>query len=268
MGLKMFLLNLMSEEGGDGQNGGGAPATTAPAGSVLANVAAQHEQQNQQQQDPSAWLPEKFRVKGADDALDVGASAQKMAEAYKHMETRLGSGDAPPKSPDEYDVKSDKFDFAEFKADEANQAFLKSAHAKGLTNAQVEFVLGEYFERAPALVAGAGQLDAAATIEAVRQEWGDKTDANLGLAVKAAMAAGFTLNQIKTSTDFNSPTLLKMAAFFGAQLGEDQPPSGGGVSAESLQDMLASEAYNNPKHPDHRRVYEQVAKHYERMHKQ
>lgn len=259
----MRYLNLMSEEGGDGSgNGGGAPTVTPAAGSVLATVAAQQGQQQQQQDDPNAWLPEKFRVKGDGDALDVGASAQKMAEAYKHMETRLGSGDAPPKSPDEYDVKSEKFDFAEFKADETNQTFLKSAHAKGLTNAQVEFVLGEYFERAPALVAGAGQLDAVATIEAVRQEWGDKTDANLGLAVKAAMAAGISLEQIKTSTDFNNPTLLKMAAFFGGQLGEDQPPSGGGVSADSLQDMLASEAYNNPSHPDHRRVYEQVSKHY------
>lgn len=265
MGLRMFLLNLMSEEGGDGQNGGGAPATTAPAGSVLANVAAQQGQQ-QQPQDPNAWLPEKFRVKGADDSLDVGASAQKLAEAYKHMETRLGSGDAPPKSPDEYDVKSEKFDFAEFKADEANQAFLKSAHAKGLTNAQVEFVLGEYFERAPALVAGAGQLDNDAVMNTLRSEWGDKTDANMALAAKAALAAGFTAEQL-AAPEFNNPALIKMAAFFGAQLSEDQPPSGGGVSAESIQDLMASEAYNNPKHPDHRRVYEQVSKHYAQAYK-
>lgn len=265
--MMLWYLNLMSEEGGDGQNGGGAPATNAPAGSVLATVAAQQGQQQQQQQDdPNAWLPEKFRVKGEGDALDVGASAQKLAEAYKHMETRLGSGDAPPKSPDEYDVKSDKFDFAEFKADEANKAFLKSAHAKGLTNAQVEFVLGEYFERAPALVAGAGQLDNDAVIAALRSEWGNDTDAKMGLAAKAALAAGFTAEQL-AAPEFNNPALIKLAAFFGAQLGEDQPPSGGGVSAESIQDMLASEAYNNPKHPDHRRVYEQVSKYYAQAYK-
>lgn len=267
MGLRMFrYLNLMSEEGGDGQNGGGAPAPTPAAGSVLATVAAQQGQQQQQQDDPNAWLPEKFRVKGADDALDVGASAQKLAEAYKHMETRLGSGDAPPKSPDEYDVKSDKFDFAEFKADEANKAFLKSAHAKGLTNAQVEFVLGEYFERAPALVAGAGQLDNDAVIAALRSEWGSDTDAKMGLAAKAALAAGFTAEQL-AAPEFNNPALIKLAAFFGGQLGEDQPPSGGGVSAESIQDLMASEAYMNPKHPDHRRVHEQVTKHYAQAYK-
>lgn len=263
----MRYLNLMSEEGGDGSsNGGGAPTVTPAAGSVLATVAAQQGQQEQQQQDPNAWLPEKFRVKGEGDALDVGASAQKMAEAYKHMETRLGSGDAPPKSPDEYDVKSEKFDFAEFKADEANQTFLKSAHAKGLTNAQVEFVLGEYFERAPALVAGAGQLDNEAVMTTLRSEWGDQTDAKMGLAAKAALAAGFTVEQL-AAPEFNNPALVKLAAFFGAQLGEDQPPSGGGVSSDSIQDMLASEAYMNPKHPDHRRVHEQVTKHYAQAYK-
>jgi len=252
---------MMNEEAGDGANNGGG---VAGGGSALSSFA----DQANSTADPNDWLPEKFRVKGDGDALDIAASSRKLAEAYKHAEGRLGTGDAPPKTAEEYDVKleSDVIKWDEFKADETNKAFLKAAHAKGMTNAQLEFVLGEYAQRAPALAQGAAQLDTESTLAAMRETWGADTDKQMGLAVKAALAAGFT-NDDLGGAEFNSPALIKMAAFFGAQMGEDQPPAGGGVSAESVQDLMSSEAYMNPSHPDHRRVSDQVAKHYERTYK-
>lgn len=72
------------------------------------------------------WMPEKYRTNKEDGSLDLEASSRKVAEAYKHLETRMGSGDAPPKSADEYAVKLEGvegFNWDEFKAGESSQAF-------------------------------------------------------------------------------------------------------------------------------------------------
>jgi hypothetical protein len=254
----MKHLILMSEAGDGADLGGsalGAVGATTPA------VATP---------DANDWLPEKFRVVGEGDALDVTASARKMAEAYKHAEGRLGTGDAPPKSADEYEVKieSDVIKWDEFKADETNKAFLKAAHAKGMTNAQLEFVLGEYAQRAPSLVAGAAALDAESVTATLKETWGDDTPKHMGHAMAAARAMGITDEQLGNPTGIgNNAEAIKVLAFFGAQLGEDMPPAGGGVSADTAEDLMKSEAYMNPNHADHRRVHEQVSKHYQRTYK-
>ncbi|MCZ7253157.1 hypothetical protein NK293_23265, partial [Salmonella enterica] len=92
------------------------------------------------------------RTNKEDGSLDLEQSSRKMAEAYKHLETRMGSGDVPPKTAEEYAVKLEGvegFDWDEFKADPDTQSFLKGAHAKGLTNDQVQYVIGEYMKAAP-----------------------------------------------------------------------------------------------------------------------
>ncbi|BCD83601.1 hypothetical protein PSm6_00080 [Pseudomonas solani] len=124
-------------EGGDA--GGQQEQATEQQGSVLGQGA------------PQDFIPEKYRVTKDDGSLDLEQSSRKLAESYKHLETRMGSGDAPPKSFDEYapKIEAEGFNWDEFKADEGSQSFLKGAHAKGLTNAQVEFVLGEYLKAAP-----------------------------------------------------------------------------------------------------------------------
>src|SRR3990167_2282129 len=127
---------LQDVEGGDGGNpaGGGDPAPAA--GSLLAGAAPEQQE----------FIPEKYQVKKADGTLDLEQSSRKLAESYSHLEKRLGSGDAPPKTADEYapEVGGGGFNWEEFKADEGTQSFLKGAHAKGLTNDQVAFVIGEY----------------------------------------------------------------------------------------------------------------------------
>jgi hypothetical protein len=73
----------------------------------------------------------------------------------------MGSGDTPPKTADEYapKVEVEGFKWEEFKADPRMQSFMKSAHAKGITNDQMGFILGEYAQLAPELVNGAAALD-------------------------------------------------------------------------------------------------------------
>ena len=127
-------------EGGDPSTGAAAATEPAPA-SVLAAGAS-----------TTDYIPEKYRTNKEDGTLDLEASSRKVAEAYKHLETRLGSGDVPPKTADEYTVKLEGvegFDWDEFKADEGTQSFLKGAHAKGLNNDQVQYVIGEYLKAAP-----------------------------------------------------------------------------------------------------------------------
>jgi hypothetical protein len=59
--------------------------------------------------------------------------------------------------------------------------------------------------------------------------------------------------------------VLRALAHFGAQLREDRPPADGGGGAQQVQtveQLIGSEAYRNPKHADHARVSQAVREHY------
>src|SRR5690606_14417341 len=114
-----------------------APAETAPPAaaegqapeSLLAGVTAEGDPA----QDPPAatpedgsWLPEKHRVLAEDGTVDEAASARKLADAYRHLEARLGSGDVPPKSAEDYALQVEGLDAEQidaFKADPMFQDF-------------------------------------------------------------------------------------------------------------------------------------------------
>ncbi|MBA5203083.1 hypothetical protein H2Y57_05200 [Pectobacterium aroidearum] len=239
---------------GDGGNAGGEGG-----GSILESGA-------QGQQGATDWVPEKFRVMGEDGKLNVEGSARKLAESYTHLEKRFGSGDAPPKTADEYapKVETEGFNWEEFKADPEMQGFLKSAHAKGLTNDQLGFVLGEYMQRAGGLVNGAAELDQEAAATALKETW--KTDAefnqNIGLAYRAFKSLaedGDDINAIG-----NNPMVIRMLAKVGKEMQEDSPV-GTEVNLEeqqTIRDLMKSEAYTNSKHADHERVSARVRAYY------
>jgi hypothetical protein len=46
-----------------------------------------------------AWLPEKYRVTGADGKIDLEASGKKLGEGYAAAAARLGTGEVPPPPP-------------------------------------------------------------------------------------------------------------------------------------------------------------------------
>lgn len=249
---------LQNEAGNDGGEGGGAAAPLLGQGADTG----------------TDFIPEKFRVNGADGALDVAQSSRKLAEAYGSLEKRFGAGDVPPESADGYAPKleAEGLDWDEFKADPNTQAFLKGAHAKGLTNAQVEYVLGEYLKAAPGLVGGAVALDQQGATEALRGEWKNDAEFKAGLgssyrAVQGFAAEGQALGSMdKLMAKFgNDPDFIAFTSRIGREMSEDGQVGAAAVLPEAdLESLMKSEAYWNPKHADHSRVQQQVAAHYKR----
>ena len=263
---KKLMSKYMKEvvDGADGGDAGGGQATKtqAPADTSLLggdNTPGEN------------WLPEKYRVTGADGALDLAASSRKMAEGYTALEKRVGTGELPPKTPEEYSVKLEGVDdeqLQDIMSDPAMGGFLKGAHAKGLTNDQVGYVLGEYLKVAPQLTEGAQQLDQQAATDELRKEW--TTDVafseNLSLAQSAFKAFAPAADQDRINEIGNNPIVIRLLANIGKEMQEDSPagnPIAAAVSTD-IASLMRSEAYTNDKHPDHARVTEQVRRHYER----
>lgn len=254
-----------STGGNDGGNGDGTqnPGGGTPAGTSLLSTGAG-------EQGADDWLPEKYRVMGDDGKLNVEGSARKLADAYSHLEKRMGSGDTPPKTADEYapKVEVEGFKWDEFKTDPRMQSFMKSAHAKGITNDQMGFILGEYAQLAPELVNGAATLDSEAAATQLRETW--KTDAefnkNIGLAFRAFNSLADDSDKGRMDEIGNNPMVIRMLAKIGAEMQEDAP-AGGDVNLEeqqTIRDLMKSPAYMDPKHADHDRVSAQVKAYYQK----
>jgi len=172
-----------------------------------------------------------------------------------------------PETIDGYEVNVEGFNYDDFKAIPENQEFLERAREAGLSNEHLGFLLGEYNQLIPNLIAGNAALDNEACISAMKETWGGETDANFGFARAAANNAiqnGILTAEEVNSPEFgNNPLVLKMAAYFGSQLQEDSPPANTQqTGTEDIQSLIASEAYMNESHPDHKRVYAQVANHF------
>ncbi|WP_339479085.1 hypothetical protein [Pseudomonas sp. RL_5y_Pfl2_73] len=221
-------------EGGDPSTPAAPAPAPAPSGSVLdtGNTGTD-------------YIPEKYRTNKEDGTLDLEASSRKVAEAYKHLETRMGSGDVPPKTADEYAVKLEGvegFDWNEFKADPDTQSFLKGAHAKGLTNDQVEYVIGEYMKAAPGLIDGGVQLNVQDCTAALKAVWTDDQamSQNVRASYRAAEAfasepgkpGNFAALQAKYGND---PDFIAFTANIGKELKEDTPINGGAVNEADFE---------------------------------
>ncbi|WP_063545425.1 hypothetical protein [Pseudomonas putida] len=224
------LGHFLCNEAGDGGDPGGGAAP--PAASVMAGGAN------------TDWLPEKYRTNKEDGSLDLEASSRKIAEGYKQLETRLGTGDAPPKDAGEYSVKLEGvegFNWEEFKADENTQSFLKGAHAKGMTNAQVEYVIGEYLKAAPGLVEGGVQLSQQDCTTALKAVWPDDQTYKSGVQASYRAAESFASPegqpgnfQALMAKYGNDPDFIAFTANIGKELAEDTLISQGVVSEQDF----------------------------------
>jgi len=241
---------------------GGDPSTTTTATTTTATGTVLETGAN-----TTDFIPEKYRVVKEDGSLDLDQSSRKLAESYKHLETRLGSGDVPPKTADEYTVKLEGvegFDWNEFKADPDTQSFLKGAHAKGLTNDQVQYVIGEYMKAAPGLVEGGVQLSTQDCTAALKAVWGDEQamTQNVRASYRAAEAfasepgkpGNFAALQAKYGND---PDFIAFTANIGKELKEDSAINGGGqvneadfnIKAAELRAQLQALPAHDPKRP-------------------
>ena len=274
MVIQVLKFPLQNEEPGGGSGGapaGGAPAPETPpatggapsalaAGGVV--PAPLHER-----------IPEKYRVFGGEDgkAFDLEQSASKLADAYGHLEKRLGTGELPPESADKYEVNGENFgegfDAKEFMADEKVQGFLKRMHAKGATNSQIQEVLEFGLkEWAPQLMQGNEALNTESCIKELQTNvWKDATEYKQNMA--AANRAFTSLPpDMQASVDKelgNHPLFNQIMALFGREMAEDtsakDTSSVGGLTESAVNTLMLSEAYKNPNHPDHERVSKQVS---------
>lgn len=220
---------------------------------------------------PAPQIPEKYQVKKEDGTLDLEASSLKLAEAYGNLEKRIGTGDLPPKTADDYAIAVPDAlkEFWKPESDEIMKDFKAEAHAKGLTQGQFDFVIGRYFQIAPQLVNGAQALSADDCTTQLRSEW--KTDeqykAEVGKAYKAAVGYGGNDAEGIIKDHGNDPRIIRLLARVGAEMGEDSAINTGDQTnggSDAIGSLMSSAAYNDPKHPDHARVSAQVQKHYEK----
>lgn len=233
-----------------------AAATTAPAKTTVLTPTA-----------PA--IPEKYQVKKEDGTLDFEASAAKLAQGYGELSKRFGSGDAPPKSEADYQVTiPDAFKEAGWKPDE-DQSFIdfrKEAHGKGMTQAQFDFVMGTYFKIAPQLAGELKALSADECAAELKKEWKspEQYSAEIDKA-KNALTGYAGQDADGLMNDYaNDPRFVRMLARIGAEMGEDKSPNPSGLSSGvSVESLMNSEAYTNPKHADHERVSKQVMAHFE-----
>lgn len=275
MFLRMVRYALCEEAGGSdgGGSSGGAsgasgdtPNTEGTGTSLLGEAAAAD----------VAWMPEKYRVNGEDGALDVNASARKLAEGYGSLSARFGTGEVRPESIDGYApaIEVDGFAWDEVKGDQVMQDFVKEAHAKGLTNDQLNFALNAYFRNANELM----QAKQVATQEqartALREVWKDDAafNANVQGAYRALAAysdkAGVTLEQLEREGLANNPTVIRLLAAVAPELREDTQvtdgQAGGASVGDDIETVMQSDAYRNANHPEHAKVSAQVRKHFEK----
>lgn len=200
-------------------------------------------------------VPEKFKVTAEDGSVDYKATLSKMNESYTGLEKRIGSGDLPPKDVAGYTVDRDGFDFEQFKSDESNQAFLTKAHEHGITNKQLDFLLSEYDSRVVDLVSTSSQLDTDTVVNSLKTEWGESYDQNMRNAFKGATTAGLTIDEFNDPLIGNNKALIKLAAYYGSQLNEDNPIHQAQVPvADDIETLMRSEAFLDTKHPEHKAV--------------
>lgn len=270
--------------GGTGSEGGAADAGTGsntesgtasgvPAGSALASGAASGAGV---ENGDFGFIPEKYHVKKEDGTFDLDASARKLAEAHASAEKRIGSGDIPPKSAEEYAVTvPDAFKEAwKPEEDQAFADFRKAAFEAGYTQKQFDLAMSSYFNLAPQLVAGAQTLDNDACMAELGKIWNGDAAIKENIrhsytGVKAAAeAAGMNIDEIMAPTALgNNPMFIRLMAAIGPEYAEDKVPGGISVAAqETIDTLLRSEAYTNSKHPDHEKVSAQIRAYYEKKH--
>ena len=194
-------------------------------------------------------MPEKYLVKHEDGTTDWEATALKQAGGYDSLSKRLGSGDAPPKSPEEYaPAVTAGLSLDKLKADPKYQGFLKGAHARGMTNAQLGYVLDHY--------AMSQQPDIAGAEAELKQTWPSDDQMQRGLAQSyraTAAYAGDDATRERLEQKFgNDPDFIRLMARIGNELQEDRPPSGvSQAEADTLESLMTSTAYHDRSHPEH-----------------
>lgn len=210
--------------------------------------------------------------------LDVDATARKVADAYRHAEKRIGSGDVPPDSADKYTLNvpeslKDRISAEDLTKSEDVKTFVGKMHAAGMTQAQVDLTIGELLERGIKLREAQPVMDAAECTATLRQVDGWKTDQEYKQQMGRAFVAARTYAGDQAELDAflakhgNDPMVARMLAKIGAELAEDTQasPEASAQLQENLDSLMADPAYLNDRDPKHASILNKVTALTERL---
>lgn len=244
-----------------------APAAVAETAPVPQTLFTPSQADTSAPSEVGQWLPQKFHVRGADGTMDLAASSQKLAQAYDHAVRRIGKPEAAPESPSAYTLTVPEHLELE-NAEEAFAPFMERAHAAGLSQEQLDFVMREYFDALPAFMNDAAAVTLDQAKAELAQVWTtpEEMQSNLVAAERAVAAMPPDLQEDVKARFGTDPVFWRFAAHFGREVGEDRPaaPAGGHSGGQDVSALMRTEAYRNAKHPDHARVSAQVRNHFER----
>ena len=183
----------------------------------------------------------------------------------------MGAGEAPPKDADSYTLDLPQgLTMDTLKADPLFAGFLKGAHAKGLNNGQVSYLVGEFQQRLALMEEHRNNPDVAAA--ELGKVWPTDQAMQRGLVNSYRGSHTFAEDPehaARLDKKFgNDPDYIRLMAKVGAELGEDRLPNGGlsNVETDTLESLRKSEAYTSEKHPEHAATVAKVKALYAKLH--
>lgn len=197
-----------------------------------------------------SFVPKKFLKDGKPDW-------ESLTKSYQHMEKKASSkGVLVPEDVSEYEWSGNAP--VQIDPEQAN-AFKADAQKAGLTKEQYAFVMDKYAE----VMTNTG-FSAEASAHALKKQWGEEFQSNVNLARRAFDE--FAPSDMNMDDPiFNHPTVVRLLARMGKELGEDSQAAVKGVSGRSTG-MTSDEIQAIQSSPDYwnsREKQETVRKWYE-----
>lgn len=193
------------------------------------------------------------------------ATLLKQAESYTHLEK---SKSMAPAAATDYTFTPPE-EFKDLVLDDAaSAAFREKAHKAGMSQAQYELVMNEYLAEVPKILNATAKLQADEARVELGKVWkGDELAKGIDAAQRAIDGAPPDVRNAAWEKFGRDPDFIRFAAHYGQQMAEGKaPPNADGAGAiESVDSLMASDAYRNPKHPDHATVSKKVNAYYRRV---
>lgn len=266
--------SALADAGSNGNNGAGAADTgngnatsTGAAGAGAGTDMGASGAGNALAADSGGTVvPEKFHVYQADGkTLDVQKTLEKVTASYSQLERRMPSYEPPPEREDGYKLDYKALPQTIKLTPEGEKTFLKSMHAAGMSNSQVQKVVDFY---GALLDAGAQlqQTNAQAGVIEVETVLKDALpDAKRGFNALASEEVKANAARLGYDAKLTYRAYMELLAKVGEGLKEDPGINGGeGVDETTLEELKKSEAYLKKDHPDHKATVEKVTRAYER----
>ncbi len=209
----------------------GSEQTEAQVGSQSTEVTQSSLENTNQNYD---WVPQKFIRDGQPDF-------EKLAKSYVSMEKKLGQkGPIAPDSIEDYE-----YQFQSYEPNENLSAFKEEALKAGITKDQFTFLMNRYEQEVGSMLMTPEKAEAQ-----LKQDWGSDFQANLSLAAKAFEEFA-PLSLSMDDPALNHPSVLKLLAALGSQLGEDSASStkasgSSGMTEEKINELRKSGDYWKP----------------------